>query len=161
MGVRFSVSPHSCWKDKSDIPAGADAFARARTRRSKLVMEECTRREQVRRKRVPMRWCRSQKPAKSTASIFSIVTGCHPAVLWITAQTVIGSPAVFCGGPPIDVREQKSPDRSRGFLKDLAVFFCCYCDTCPAVSGTQVVWSLSYLNPGADFSASLVVLIVR
>jgi hypothetical protein len=29
----------------------------------------CDRREQVRRKRMPMRWCRSRKPAKSTASI--------------------------------------------------------------------------------------------
>jgi Protein of unknown function (DUF3309) len=27
-----------------------------------------------------MRWCRSQKPAKSTASVFPIAAGCHPAV---------------------------------------------------------------------------------
>jgi hypothetical protein len=29
--------------------------------------------------RVPMRWCRSQKPAKSTASIFPVLAGCHLA----------------------------------------------------------------------------------
>jgi hypothetical protein len=48
-----------------------------------------------------MRWCRSQKPAKSTASVFSIVTGCHPAVLWVTAQTMIGSLAVFCAAQSV------------------------------------------------------------
>jgi hypothetical protein len=26
-----------------------------------------------------MRWCRSQKPAKSAASIFPVAAGCHPA----------------------------------------------------------------------------------
>ena len=36
-----------------------------------------------------------------------------------------------------------------------------YCDMFPDLSGTQVVCCLSYLNPGADFSASLVVFIVR
>ena len=29
-------------------------------------------------KRVPMRWCRSQKPAKLAASAFPAVAGCHP-----------------------------------------------------------------------------------
>jgi hypothetical protein len=29
--------------------------------------------------RVPMRWCRSQKPAKSAASVISVSAGCHPA----------------------------------------------------------------------------------
>ena len=29
--------------------------------------------------RVPMRCCRSQKPAKSTASVFAVMAGCHPA----------------------------------------------------------------------------------
>jgi hypothetical protein len=29
--------------------------------------------------RVPMRWCRSKKPAKSAASIFSVAAGCHPS----------------------------------------------------------------------------------
>src|SRR6185437_3552167 len=33
----------------------------------------------VRRQRVPMRWCRSQKPAKSAASAISVAAGCHPA----------------------------------------------------------------------------------
>ena len=33
-----------------------------------------------------MRWCRSQKPAKSTASVFPIVAGCHPAVRTTTAR---------------------------------------------------------------------------
>jgi hypothetical protein len=36
-----------------------------------------------------------------------------------------------------------------------------YCDMAPDLSGTQVVCCLSYLKPGADFSASLVVFIVR
>src|ERR1700683_3576060 len=43
----------------------------------------------------------------------------------------------------------------------VAIAFRCYCDIFPPMSGTQVVRSLSYLNPGADFSASLVVLMVR
>src|ERR1044072_3761414 len=33
-----------------------------------------------------MRWCRSQKPAKSTASVFPIVAGCHPAVRTTTGS---------------------------------------------------------------------------
>jgi hypothetical protein len=37
------------------------------------------RREQIRRKRVPMRWCRSQKPAKSATSVISVLAGYHPA----------------------------------------------------------------------------------
>jgi len=41
-------------------------------------MKVGTRREQVRRKRVPMRCCRSEKPAKSTTSVFPIMAGCHP-----------------------------------------------------------------------------------
>lgn len=49
------------------------------------------RREQVRRKRMPMRWCRSQKPAKSTASAFPVVAGCHPAVLTLTRPPENGS----------------------------------------------------------------------
>lgn len=36
-------------------------------------------RERVRRQRVPMRWCRSEKPAKSATSAISIAAGCHPA----------------------------------------------------------------------------------
>ena len=36
--------------------------------------------------RVPMRWCRSQKPAKSAASIFPVAAGCHPARADINAQ---------------------------------------------------------------------------
>jgi len=48
------------------------------------------RREQVRRKRMPMRWCRSQKPAKSTASAFPVVAGCHPAVLTLTRPSENG-----------------------------------------------------------------------
>jgi hypothetical protein len=49
------------------------------------------RREQVRRKRMPMRWCRSQKPAKSTASAFPVLAGCHPAVLTLTPPPENGS----------------------------------------------------------------------
>jgi len=38
LGIR-SFPFHSCWRDKSDIPAGADAFARARRqRRSRSVI---------------------------------------------------------------------------------------------------------------------------
>jgi hypothetical protein len=55
------------------------------------------------------------------------------------------------------VRKCESPGRGRG-LSDVLGCFCPYCDAFPSVSGTQVVCSLSYLNPGADFSASLVVL---
>ena len=36
---------------------------------------------------MPMRWCRSQKPAKSTASAFPVLAGCHPAVLTLTRTT--------------------------------------------------------------------------
>ena len=45
------------------------------------VRGECrdTRQERVRRRRVPMRCCRSQKPAKSTASVIPVMAGCHPA----------------------------------------------------------------------------------
>jgi hypothetical protein len=52
---------------------------------------EIGRREQVRRKRMPMRWCRSQKPAKSTASAFPVAAGCHPAVLTLTRRLENGS----------------------------------------------------------------------
>jgi len=38
--------------------------------------------------RIPMRWCRSQKPAKSTASIFPVVTGCHRARAICNASNV-------------------------------------------------------------------------
>jgi hypothetical protein len=31
--VARSIRFHSCWRDKSDIPAGADAFAHARRQR--------------------------------------------------------------------------------------------------------------------------------
>jgi hypothetical protein len=33
-----------------------------------------------------MRWCRSQKPAKSAASIFPVVAGCHPVRAWGNAK---------------------------------------------------------------------------
>ena len=40
---------------------------------------------------MPTRWCRSQKPAKSTASAFPVVAGCHPAVLTLTRPPENGS----------------------------------------------------------------------
>jgi hypothetical protein len=40
---------------------------------------------------MPMRWCRSQKPAKSTASAFPVLAGCHPAVLTLTPPPENGS----------------------------------------------------------------------
>jgi hypothetical protein len=49
------------------------------------------RREQVRRKRMPIRWCRSQKPAKSTASAFPVAAVCHPTVLTLIRRSTNGS----------------------------------------------------------------------
>src|SRR5207342_810335 len=40
-----------------------------------------------------MRWCRSQKPAKSTTSVFPIATGCHPARTPENAGLMVSVPA--------------------------------------------------------------------
>jgi hypothetical protein len=49
------------------------------------------------RQRVPMRWCRSQKPAKSATSVFPVAAGCHPAGL---GQRMTGSSVPRCCGSP-------------------------------------------------------------
>jgi hypothetical protein len=63
---------------------------------------------------MPMRWCRSQKPAKSTASAFPVVAGCHPAVLTLTRPSENGSDPEgiaesFSGNPDNYQRQTHTP----------------------------------------------------
>src|SRR4029079_17844160 len=54
--------------------------------------------------RVPMRWCRSQKPAKSAASVFPVATGCHRARAQLNAKPrlLVHASAAFFSWPPQD-----------------------------------------------------------
>jgi hypothetical protein len=44
-----------------------------------------------------MRWCRSQKPAKSAASVVPVAAGCHPGVQSVTQKSSIGSWLLYRG----------------------------------------------------------------
>src|SRR6185312_14654771 len=44
-----------------------------------------------------MRWCRSQKPAKSAASVVPVAAGCHPGVQSVTQKSSIGSWLLYGG----------------------------------------------------------------
>jgi hypothetical protein len=67
-----------------------------------------------------MRWCRSQKPAKSTASAFPVPAGCHPAVLTLTRQSEICSERLaefrLHGPLPARHREWKTKTAKANFL---------------------------------------------
>ena len=69
---------------------------------------------------MPMRWCRSQKPAKSTASAFPVPAGCHPAVLTLTRQSEICSERLaefrFHRPLPARHREWKTKTGKANFL---------------------------------------------
>jgi hypothetical protein len=66
------VTTKASSRNKSDGPMQVGPPP-LRTSGQDLLRAIGARREQIRRKRVPMRWCRSQRPAKSATSVISAV----------------------------------------------------------------------------------------